>query len=485
MSELENNVSYDPTPEKPQKPKKKHVVGKIILILLLCLIVGFPAYYGVKQLVYKYTPSYNEGGIGGLAGAIGSDITSSEQSVPSEVPSTDVPKQTPDAKPSSAPEKETPSPIEKSDTSVSGTVLSEEAIFENNVDSVVSISTTLEGYNYFGQKVQGAASGSGFIVTEDGYILTNYHVIEGSSSITVTTYNGDEYPASIRGYDSSNDIAVLKIEADNLTPVTLGDSDQLKPGQHVVAIGNALGQYGFSITEGIISGLARDVKVDKNLTMSLIQTDCAINSGNSGGPLFNMYGEVIGITNAKLSSSSSSSASIDNVGFAIPINSVYEIVTNIIENGGTASTADKNTPFLGISGAEISDEAKAVSGIKGGAIVAYVYDNSAASKAGIQVNDIITSVDGKEVESFESLKTLISAYKVGDEVTFGIYRAGSSMTVKAVLTAKADVDTSVTDSATQNQNNQQQAQTPNSDSYAYGNFGDFGDLYDFMNRFYN
>ena len=342
----------------------------------------------------------------------------------------------------------------------------------------------MEGYNYFGQKVQGAAAGSGFIVTSDGYILTNYHVIEGSTSITVTTYDGTQYPATVRGYDSSNDIAILKVDGNDLKAVTFGDSDELKPGQHVVAIGNALGQYGFSITQGIISGLARDVQVDTDLTMSLIQTDCTINSGNSGGPLFNMNGEVIGITNAKLSSSvSSNSAAIENIGFAIPINSVSEIVADIIANGSTTTVEDK-TPFLGIQGSDVSEETQAVTGVSGGALVVNVYEGGAAAKAGIQPNDIIIGINGKEVTSFEGLREEVAALNVGDTAVFTVYRSGSVITVNATLTAKSDVDTT-TDSATATPDEAQPQQTPSSGSNDGSNsYDDYGSLYDFFNRYY-
>lgn len=192
-------------------------------------------------------------------------------------------------------------------------------VYAQNVNSTVGIRTSITT-NYWGYQTQSAAAGSGFILSADGYVLTNYHVVENSDSITVSLYNGEEYDATLVGCDQSNDIAVLKIDAEGLTPVVLGDSDNLNVGDQVVAIGNPLGELTFSLTTGAVSALNREVTLSSNVTMDLIQTDCAINSGNSGGALFNLYGEVIGITNAKYSSSSSGSeASIDNIGFAIPI----------------------------------------------------------------------------------------------------------------------------------------------------------------------
>ncbi len=185
-----------------------------------------------------------------------------------------------------------------------GKILTAAEVYAANVQSTVGITTSITT-NYWGYQTTSAASGSGFIVTDDGYIITNFHVIEDSDSITVSLYNGDTYDAALVGYDKSNDLAVLKIEAEELAPVILGDSDNLNVGDSVVAIGNPLGELTFSLTSGSISAKDREVTMSNSLTMNLLQTDCAINSGNSGGALFNMYGEVIGITNAKYSSSCS------------------------------------------------------------------------------------------------------------------------------------------------------------------------------------
>ena len=190
----------------------------------------------------------------------------------------------------------------------SSKVLTGAEVYAANVNSTVGIVTSLVTTNFWGQQTTGAAAGSGFIFSDDGYILTNYHVVKGATSITVSTYDGTKYDAQLIGYDESNDVAVLKIDAAGLTPVVIGDSDKLNVGDSVVAIGNPLGELTFSETSGIVSALNREVTMSSDTTMDLIQTDCAINSGNSGGALFNMYGEVVGITNAKYSSSSSSSS---------------------------------------------------------------------------------------------------------------------------------------------------------------------------------
>ena len=207
--------------------------------------------------------------------------------------------------------------------------LSPADLYEQNVNSTVGITISGETSSRYGYGYTYQASGSGFIITSDGYILTNYHVISGSKAVTVATYDHNTYDAKVIGYDASNDIAVIKIDAENLKPVTLGDSDTLRVGENVYAIGNPLGELTFSLTGGIVSALSRNVQTEAGTSMSLIQTDCAINSGNSGGALFNTRGEVIGITNAKYSSSGmGSEAEIDNIGFAIPINSVKRSPTS-------------------------------------------------------------------------------------------------------------------------------------------------------------
>ena len=172
-------------------------------------------------------------------------------------------------------------------------------VYAANVNSTVGITTSITTTNFWGYQSSAAASGSGFIISDDGYIITNYHVIENSDSVTVTLYSGETYEAEIIGYDESNDLAVLKIESESLTPVILGNSDDLNVGDFVEAIGNPLGELTFTMTYGAVSALDREITMSNGLSMTLIQTDCAINSGNSGGALFNMYGEVIGITNAK------------------------------------------------------------------------------------------------------------------------------------------------------------------------------------------
>ena len=227
-----------------------------------------------------------------------------------------------------------------------GELMTPAEVYAANVNSTVGITTSVTT-NFWGYQSTSAASG--FIISDDGYILTNFHVIEESDSISVSMYNGDSYDATLTGYDEGNDIAVLKIEAEGVAPVILGDSDNLNVGDSVVAIGNPLGELTFSLTSGAVSAKDREVAFSNNRSMNLLQTDCAI---NSGGALFNLYGEVIGVANAKYSASSGSSASIDNIGFAISINSIMNIVESVIEKGYISK------PYIGISVLDVSFEAQ-------------------------------------------------------------------------------------------------------------------------------
>ena len=338
-----------------------------------------------------------------------------------------------------------------------GKKLSASDVYKNNVNSTVGITTEIST-NYFGYTTTAAASGSGFIITDDGYIVTNYHVIEGANKVKVTTYDDKSYDAEIIGSDQTNDIAVLKIDATGLEAVTLGDSDALSVGDDVVAIGNPLGELTFTLTSGVVSAKDRQITTSNSVMMNLIQTDCAINSGNSGGALFNMYGEVVGVTNAKYSTNSSTEASIDNIGFAIPINTVKDIVTNIIENGYFAK------PYIGVSVDTVSEDMTSY-GIPEGAVIKSVTEGSPAEEAGLEENDIVTKIDDTEIKSSSDMVAAIRKASKGDKLTLTVYRQGKLMT----LTVTVDETKQDTESS-QNESAQQQQQ--------YNNYGgqDFGGM---------
>ena len=309
----------------------------------------------------------------------------------------------------------------------SGKEMTAAEVYAANVNSTVGITTSITT-NYWGFQTTSAAAGSGFILTEDGYILTNYHVVENSNSITVAMYNGDTYDATLIGYDESNDVAVLKVDAEGLSPVVLGDSDNLNVGDSVVAIGNPLGELTFSLTAGLVSAKDREVTLSNSLTMDLIQTDCAINSGNSGGALFNLYGEVIGITNAKYSSSSSSSASIDNIGFAIPINDVLRVVYDLQQYGRVRGRA-----YLGVTLQNLDASVAEIYGLPSGPQVVTVTEGSCSEKAGLQPHDIILEFDGREINAYSDLVSALSKHRAGDTVKLKLYRAGAEIEVTLTL----------------------------------------------------
>lgn len=307
-----------------------------------------------------------------------------------------------------------------------GKLMTAAEVYAKNVNSTVGIQTSITSTNLWGQQTTSAASGSGFILTADGYIVTNYHVIQNANSVTVSTYGGASYNAKIVGYDESNDLAVLKIEATGLSPVVLGSSEKLNVGDTVLAIGNPLGELTFSLTTGVVSALNREVTFSGGTVMDLLQTDCAINSGNSGGALFNLYGEVVGITNAKYSGSSSSGASIDNIAFAIPIDSVRAIVESIIEKGYYAK------PVIGVSVTDVDENSRQL-GIPAGAWVKEVTAGGAAEAAGIQANDIITAINGTEISGVSDLKRILAKASAGDELSLVIWRKNQSLTLTVVV----------------------------------------------------
>ena len=411
----------DTAPEAPQKPKKNRTGAKVTALVLSCALVGGAMGFGGSALQNHLAAKNADTEEAQQASVV--DEGSRETSVIN---------------------------IAQIDTSKEMTPAE---VYAQNVNSTVGIRTSITT-NYWGYQTQAAAAGSGFILSADGYILTNYHVVEDSNSITVSLYDGTEYDATLVGCDESNDIAVLKIDAEGLTPVVLGDSDNLNVGDQVVAIGNPLGELTFSLTTGVVSALNREVTLSSNVTMNLIQTDCAINSGNSGGALFNLYGEVIGITNAKYSSSSSSSeASIDNIGFAIPLNHVKNIVKSIIETGSITK------PYIGVTVSSVSSEAQGY-GLPTGAAVRSVEADSPAAKAGLEENDIITEVDGTAINSSTELVNYVGEKTPGDELTFKVYRQGEELELTVTIGEKTQsaMPTTTTDDTQQSQQSQGQSQ---------------------------
>ena len=331
--------------------------------------------------------------------------------------------------------------------------LSPSQVYAMNVNSVVAISNQ-STTNIFGQVSETAASGTGFIISQDGYILSNYHVVEGAKRLTVMTYMGNEYEARLMGYDELNDVAVLKVEATGLDPVTIGSSDDLIVGDQVVAIGNPLGELTSSLTVGYISAKDRTINTDGSL-INMMQTDAAINPGNSGGPRFNMKGEVIGITTAKYSGSTGSGASIEGIGFAIPIADAMGMTQDLIDHGYL-----RNQAYLGGTVRDLTSDIASVYSLPMGSYVDSVTEGSCAEKAGILPKDIIISVGDYTVEGNSTLQSALRKFKAGDTTTITVYRAGATVELTITFDERPQDP-----NAALEQQPQQSGEMPSSGSY--------------------
>ena len=303
------------------------------------------------------------------------------------------------------------------------------AVYVKDVSDVVQkaqqavVGVTTEIYSTFSTE----SRGSGIILSEDGYIVTNNHVISGGDSITVTLEDGTSYPAYVIGSDEYTDIAVLKITAAGLTAAEIGDSDSVEVGEAAIAIGNPTGQLLGTATAGIISGVNRNVLVN-NVVMNLLQTDAAINAGNSGGPLLNQYGQVIGVTSVKVSMTG-----YEGLGFAIPINTVIPIVETLVKNGYVTGR-----PLVGISGSDISIMAARFYGLPQGIYVTAVNSSSDAYTQGIREGDIITKIGDTAVTTVSEGCAARNGYAVGDTVKLTFYRKGNYYWASVVLGEQTD-----------------------------------------------
>ncbi|SCJ03268.1 Serine protease Do-like HtrA [uncultured Flavonifractor sp.] len=301
--------------------------------------------------------------------------------------------------------------------------LTYQEIYDRNIAAVVSIRAYQTG---------GGATGTGVIMTADGYIITNYHVIQGSYEVEVLLSDDSVHKALLVGGDQTNDLAVLKIDAADLTPAEFGDSDLLQVGDLALAIGNPLGEeLRGTMTDGIISAISRDVNVDGN-TMTLIQTTAALNSGNSGGALLNDRGQVVGITNMKMTSYS---GSVEGLGFAIPTNTVKTIVDDLIAYGHVPGY-----PTLGILGSTMDEERAAASGLVVGVYVQSVTAGSDAEKQGMRAGDVITECNGQSVTSVDDINAIKAGFQAGDALHFRVYRNGEYLDLEVKLVERYQLD---------------------------------------------
>lgn len=386
-----------PAPPAPEKPRRKgHFVKKAIkgfFTLVLCAAVGFGGGYFGAQL--------------------------SLRSLPSTPPAA---ANTPDAAPNTP---STPAPDTGSGNlsaaTTGGSLVNVSAKVTPSVVAVTTEQVTTNGY--WGQFVESGA-GSGVVIREDGYIITNNHVVSGASSIKVTMSDDTEYTATVVGSDSRSDIAVLKIDASGLTPAVIGNSDALAVGQTVLAVGNPLGVLGGTVTNGIVSALNREMNVDGTL-MTLIQTNAAVSPGNSGGGLFSENGELVGIVNAK-----SRGENAEGLGFAIPINTAMATANDLIDTGYVTGR-----PALGITVITIKDAQTAAqySVSVPGVYIQAVNEGGAADLAGLKPGDRFVSVDDQMIETSSDLTNLLSTYQVGDTVTVQVSRNRQLITAEVTL----------------------------------------------------
>ncbi|MDM8157746.1 trypsin-like peptidase domain-containing protein [Amedibacillus dolichus] len=380
LSENEFQEAPQPSPEKPKRAKRvvQLTWGKLTAIIACCLVLSIGCGIGGAYLIARTNPS----------SVIYQDT----------------------------------SKIVSTGSQDSSTIKS---VVEQCANSVVEIQTesVTNGSNPFQQYVSSGA-GSGVILTQDGYIVTNHHVIEDANTITVRTRSGDEYTASLVGSDEQSDLAVLKIDAAGLTPAVLGDSTTLEVGDLAIAIGNPLGELGGSVTSGIISALDREMTIDGQ-TMTLLQTDAAVNPGNSGGGLFNANGDLIGIVNAK-----SSGENVEGIGFAIPISTATDIIDELIANGEVTSR-----PTLGVSLYNVEDEMTASQlGVDStGVYIVQIVDGGAADNAGLRSGDRIVSVDGSEVSSASDVRAALNKHKIGESISITVERNGQTQDFDVAL----------------------------------------------------
>mgnify|MGYP002869001188 CR=1 FL=1 len=312
-------------------------------------------------------------------------------------------------------------------TDTPGSELSAEDIYAIACNSTVGI--TVPGYatNIFGQSSASTVTGSGIVLSADGYILTNYHVIEDAyidgAPILVIAYDETEHEAEVIGVETDSDLAVLKIEAEDLVPARMGDSDGLRVGQTIYAVGNPLGELTYTMTSGIVSALNRQVTTDVNVTVNMFQIDAAVNSGNSGGPVFNTYGQVIGVVTAKYSQ-----YGMEGLGFAIPMNDACSIATDLVERGYVSGKA-----YLGLTTATVSPSVARYYDLVQGVYIYSVEEDSCSEAAGLEPGDIITAIDGQSVMTTAELAKAVKLYRAGDSAELTVYRDQETITITVVF----------------------------------------------------
>ena len=423
-----------PTPMGRRSPRRKSGWLKGILAVLLVVAISFGAFYLMRNVGVRLERTEDGVTLSMTNRSKQAEPEQAEQPTPEQAASA----QTEMAAPQQTTQQPTQgayvgsgtklnivSSQESSDTTFSDEegALCLQDIYSSVIDSVVSISSMTSS---------GTSSGTGIIMSSDGYVITNHHVITGALVISVLTNDNQEYEAALVGSDEMSDLAVLKIDARGLQAAEFGDSSKLRVGDSVVAIGDPLGvQLRGTMTNGIISAINRDLTVGDR-TMTLIQTNAALNNGNSGGPLINCYGQVIGINTVKMSSYYTATASVEGLGFAIPISVAKPIIDELIENGYVAGR-----PAIGISGDSLPSYYRTYYRLPDGVYVTSVNEGSDAKAKGIREGDIVTAINGERISSIDELNTVKNQYAAGDEVTLTVYRSGTYYEVTVTLVDQA------------------------------------------------
>ena len=425
-----------PTPMGSRRPHRRSGWLKGILAVLLVAAISFGALYLMRNVGVRLEKTEDGVTLSMTNRSKQAEPEQAEQPIPEPSASAQTGTET------AAPQQTTQQPTqgayvgsgtklnivsapESSDTTFSDEedALCLQDIYSSVIDSVVSISSMTSS---------GTSSGTGIIMSQDGYVITNHHVITGALVISVLTNDNQEFEAALVGSDEMSDLAVLKIDARGLKAAEFGDSSKLRVGDSVVAIGDPLGvQLRGTMTNGIISAINRDLTVGDR-TMTLIQTNAALNNGNSGGPLINCYGQVIGINTVKMSSYYSASATVEGLGFAIPISVAKPIIDELIENGYVAGR-----PAIGISGDSLPSYYRTYYRLPDGVYVTSVNEGSDAKAKGIREGDIVTAINGERISSIDELNTVKNQYAAGDEVTLTVYRSGTYYEVTVTLIDQA------------------------------------------------
>ena len=408
------NSYYNASEQSPKrKEKRSSGFGKVVALFLCCAVIGGSTGYLGATLANNNNTDDSRNSAAVFAPANNTpELPDGKEDIPAATPSASGNTATPAI-------------------SVDGTEMGAEQLYEMACPQTVGISSEITMGNIFGQASSSSVSGSGFIISSDGYILTNYHVVQEAyardAEIKVMLHNGNSYPAEVVGFENDGtDIAVLKIDVTGLSPVTIGDSDSMRVGETVYALGNPLGELLYSITRGMVSAMDRIIATSQYEadSINMFQVDVAINNGNSGGPIFNSRGQVVGIATAKYTATG-----VEGLGFALPINDAVNLANDIIENGYVSGKAE-----LGIVITNSYDHFIAqYYGMPEGAYVFSVNEGSCSETAGIQSGDVIVAIDDNEIKSYSDLKITKRDYSAGDTATVKIYRNGEYLDLAIVF----------------------------------------------------